>query len=177
MAIRLTAARRSNIGQNMDEDVLHARAIELWNQGAAFHLQGDFQSAITLYNQSIEIYPTAEAHTYRGWAYRYLGRIDDAIAECMRAIELDPSFGNPYNDIGAYLMGRGELDEAIEWFEKAKRAPRYEPRHFPYMNLARLYADKGMVVKAIEEIEGALRLQPGDPGCVEMLERLQMALN
>ncbi len=161
----------------MDEAVLRARALELWNQGAAFHLQGDFQSAIILYNQSIELHPTAEAHTYRGWAYRYLGRIDDAIAECMRAIELDPSFGNPYNDIGAYLVARGEADAAIDWFDKAKRAPRYEPRHFPYINLARLYADKGMMVRAIAEIEGALRLQPDDPACLEMLERLRTTLN
>jgi tetratricopeptide (TPR) repeat protein len=173
----LTAAPRRNIRRIMDDEVRRARALELWNQGAAFHLQGDFQSAITLYNQSIELCPTAEAHTYRGWAYRYLGRIDDAIAECMRAIEIDPSFGNPYNDIGAYLMARGEADAAVEWFEKAKRAARYEPRHFPYMNLARLYADKGLVMKAITELEGALRLQPGDPACLEMIERLRVALN
>ena len=31
-----------------------------------------------------------------------------------------PTFGNPYNDIGAYLIAKGELDEAIEWLEKAK---------------------------------------------------------
>jgi Tfp pilus assembly protein PilF len=60
-----------------------------------------------------------------------MGRIDDAIAECHRAIEIDPSFGNPYNDIGAYLIAKGELDEAVPWLEKAKTAPRYDPRHYP----------------------------------------------
>lgn len=38
---------------------------------------------------------------------------------------------------------RGDLERAIEWIEKAKMAPRYEPRHFPYMNLGRIYAQKG----------------------------------
>jgi Tfp pilus assembly protein PilF len=58
------------------------------------------------------------------------------------AIEVDPTFGNPYNDIGAYYIGKGELDEAVQWLEKAKRAPRYEPRHFPYMNLGRLRRER-----------------------------------
>ena len=53
--------------------------------------------------------------------------------------QVDQTFGNPYNDIGSYLVKKGEFDEAIEWLEKAKTAPRYEPRHFPYMNLGRIY--------------------------------------
>ena len=59
-----------------------------------------------------------------------------------------PEFGNPYNDIGAYLIEKGQLDEAIGWLEKAKTAERYEPRHFPFMNLGRIYAAKGMVISA-----------------------------
>jgi Flp pilus assembly protein TadD len=40
---------------------------------------------------------------------------EEAIAECHRAIEIDPDFGNPYNDIGAYLIERGDLRGAIPW--------------------------------------------------------------
>ena len=141
----------------MDEDALKQRAMELWNQGVAHHMQGDFQNAITLYGQSLEVFPTAEAYTFRGWAYRFLGRVDDAIAECHKAIAVDPGFGNPYNDIGSYLVAKGDLDDAVEWFEKAKAAPRYEPRHYPFMNLGRLYAAKGMVLRAIEEIKARWR--------------------
>jgi Tfp pilus assembly protein PilF len=106
-----------------------------------------------------------------------MGRIDDAIAECRRAIEVDPAFGNPYNDIGAYLIAKGELDEAIPWLEKAKTAPRYDPRHYPFMNLGRIYAAKGMVKRAIEEFEGALAFAPGDPTCASMLAQLRALLN
>jgi tetratricopeptide (TPR) repeat protein len=161
----------------MGEAAQKQRAMELWNLGVACHLRGDFQNAIALYDESIEIYPTAEAYTFRGWAFRFLGRIDDAIAECHKAIAVDPEFGNPYNDIGSYLMSKGELDEAGEWFEKAKAATRYEPRHYPYMNLGRLYAAKGMVLRAIEELEGALALEPGEASCIEMIERLRAQLN
>src|SRR5580693_603242 len=157
----------------MGEAALKQRAMELWNQGVAYHMQGDFQNAIAFYSESLEIFPTAEAYTFRGWAYRFQGRIDDAIAECHKAIAVDPDFGNPYNDIGAYLLDQGNLDEAVAWLEKAKRAPRYEPRHFPCMNLGRLYEAKGMITEAIAQFEAALVIQPGDPTCIHNLARLR----
>jgi tetratricopeptide (TPR) repeat protein len=161
----------------MVEASLKQRATVLWQEGYRVHMRGDFKRAVELYSESIELYPTAEAYTFRGWAYHFLGRIDDAIAECHKAIEVDPTFGNPYNDIGSYLMAKGELDKAIEWLDKAKLAPRYEPRHFPYMNLGRLYAAKGMVVQAIREFEGALEIEPDEPTCTELIARLRGMLN
>ncbi len=171
-----------------------SRAVELWRQGYQHHLQAfafaggecdheavaELNAAVHFYSKSIEVFPTAEAHTFRGWAYRSFGRLDDAIEECKRAIEVDPAFGNPYNDIGAYLIAKGEPEQAIEWLEKAKRAPNYDPRHYPYMNLGRLYAQKGMVVKAIAEFEEALRLAGGDHAAdsiAEQLRKLRATLN
>src|SRR5271154_6166601 len=88
-----------------------SRALELWHEAMRFHMNRDLERAVELYTKSIEIFPTAEAYTFRGWAFEGMGRIDDAIAECRRAIEVDPSFGNPYNDIGAYLISKGAIDE------------------------------------------------------------------
>lgn len=161
----------------MDDLALRQRALELWNQGVEHHMRGDFDGAIALYSRSMEVCPTAEAYTFRGWAYNFLGRVDDAIRECKKAIEVDPGFGNPYNDIGAYLIAKGKLDEAVQWLEQAKQAPRYEPRHFPYMNAGRLYAAKGMMQQAIREFERALELQPGEPTCEAFLARLRAMLN
>jgi Tfp pilus assembly protein PilF len=161
----------------MDDLTLKQCALDLCSKGYRYHLRGDVKEAIDLYTQSIEVCPTAEAYTFRGWAYQFLGRVDDAIAECHKAIATDATFGNPYNDIGAYLIEKGELDESVQWLEQAKRAPRYEPRHFPYMNLGRVYAAKGMVRQAIRELEEALRIVPHEPRCVEMLAGLRAMLN
>jgi Tfp pilus assembly protein PilF len=153
------------------------RALEKFSEAYRVQMRGDMERAVELYTESIAIFPTAEAFTFRGWAYSAMGRLDDAISECRRAIETDPTFGNPYNDIGAYLIEKGETDEAIDWLEQAKLAPRYEPRHFPFMNLGRLYASRGMVRRAIEEFEGALKLAPGDPACTRALAALRSSLN
>ena len=161
----------------MEDGRFRLRAISLWQEGYRAHLEGDLERAVELYTKSIELSPTAEAYTFRGWAYSRMGRTDDAVAECHKAIAVDPDFGNPYNDIGAYLLAKGQLDEAEGWFEKAKQAPRYEPRHFPFMNLGRLYWAKGMVLRAITEFEGALRFEPDDAFCRRALAELRALLN
>ena len=161
----------------MDESVLKHQALTMWMHGLKHHLRGDLERAIERYTNSLGRFATAEAYTFRGWAYSFQGRVDEAIEECKKAIAVDPTFGNPYNDIGSYLVKKGQFDDAIEWLAKAKTAPRYEPRHFPYMNLGRIYAQKGMVLRAIREFEGALELHPGEPTCISALGELRGALN
>lgn len=161
----------------MDTTFLRRRALALWQDAQEHQLRGDLDRAIDLYTQSIGIYPTAEAYTFRGWAYSFLKRWDEAIAECKKAIEVDPSLGNPYNDIGSYLLNLGQIDESIEWLERAKLAPRYEPRHFPYMNLGRIFMSKGMLLRAVREFELALLLCPGEPSCLACLAELRRIIH
>jgi Tfp pilus assembly protein PilF len=158
-------------------DEARSRALNLWEQGTQALLAGDVQEAIDLFTASLKVDPTPESYTFRGWAYSFQGRFDDAIAECRKAIATDPAYGNPYNDIGSYLVHEGKPDEAIAWFEKAKRAERYEPRHFPYLNLGRLYAARGLATEAALEFEEALRLAPGDPVAKAFLEQLRYRVN
>lgn len=137
-----------------------ARAEELFQQAHHAQLQGDLGNAVRFYQESIQTYPTAEAHTFLGWAYSFLHRYEDAIDECKTAIAVDPDFGNPYNDIGSYLVKLGKLDEAIPWLERAVTAKRYEPRHFPHMNLGRLYLAKRDQLAAAREFGKALEIEP-----------------
>ena len=154
----------------------HEKALELAHQAMHHQMAGDLEEAIRLYKESIDLYPTADAHTYLGWTYSFQGKIEEAIAECETAISIDPEFGNPYNDIGVYFMQEEKPDEAIPWLEKAKKASRYEPRHFPYLNLGRIYAVKGMINKALEEFRGALRFNEGDPLALQAIEELESKL-
>ncbi len=152
-------------------------ATRLWNEAYRCQMEGDLQKAIDLYTESIETFPTAEAYTFRGWIFSSVGDLERAITECKRAIDTDPEFGNPYNDIGAYLIQRGELDEAIPWLEKAKLASRYEPKHFPHLNLGRIYLAQGKVDQALEEFAAALEFQPEDAMATEAVASLRTRLN
>lgn len=153
------------------------RAIELWHKAYELHMEGRLDEAIELYTQSIEACPTAEAYTFRGWARAHMDQVDEAIADCHRAIAVDPDFGNPYNDIGSYLLRKGEHEAAIPWLQRAKKAPRYEPRHFPYLNLGRIYLSMGHLGQALEEFQGALEINPEDESAAEMVRSLRMKLN
>jgi len=154
----------------------HERAMELIREAMHYQMAGELEDAIRLYKKSISIYPTADAHTYLGWTYSFQGRIEEAIAECETAITIDPEFGNPYNDIGVYLLQQQKLDEAIPWLENAKGAKRYEPRHFPYLNLGSIYATKGMINRALEEFRGALKFDLDNTIALEAIKRLESNL-
>ena len=153
------------------------RAQELFEQAYAAQMNGDLDRAVELYRGSLEIHPTAEAHTFLGWTYHFQGKVQDAIQECKRAIAVDPDFGNPYNDIGAYLISLNRYDEAISWLERATKAPRYDPRHYPYFNLGRVYLAKGMINRAKECFQEALRIEPRYREAQHAIENIRRMLN
>ena len=156
---------------------IRAEAQRHFQQAYEAHMQGRLEEASAHYQRSIALHPTAEAHTFLGWVYSHQGRPDDAIAQCKIAISVDPEFGNPYNDIGAYLIEMGREDEAVEWLERAKRAPRYEPRHYPYFNRARVHVKRHEILEAIRELERALSIEPRYVTARRELHRLRGLLN
>jgi len=158
-------------------DDVPEEAERYFQRGYEAQMRGRLDEAVAHYRSSIAIHPTAEAHTFLGWALSYLGRHEDAIAECKVAISLDPDFGNPYNDIGAYLIELGRAEEAIAWLERAKTARRYEPRHYPYFNLARVYVKRHKIREAIRELQDAVALEPGYTPARRELHRLLGMLN
>jgi len=136
------------------------RALTYFRDAYRHQMDGEFDEAIELYRKSIEAFPSAEAHTFLGWTYSMMGDYRKAIAECHRAIEIDPSFGNPYNDIGAYLIEEGQFDAAIPWLEKATQASRYENPEFPHCNLGRVWEIKHDYVQALAAYRKAVELNP-----------------
>jgi Tfp pilus assembly protein PilF len=132
-----------------EPDENKARAMELFQRAYQLQMNGTYGDAIELYRASLAVHPTAEAHTFLGWTYSMLGRHQDAIEECHQAIALDPDFGNPYNDIGAYLLELGRWEEALPWFERALAAPRYEARVYPYVNRGRALEHLGRAWEAL----------------------------
>ena len=139
----------------MEESEDLRRATELWRAAYRYQMEGKLDRAIEHYQRSVAVHPTAEAHTFLGWSLSFQGRLEEATAECLRAIEIDPDF----------------------WLGKAKQARRYEPRQFPFMNLGRVYLKQGRWWDALREFEGAVQAAPGDVHAAKTLHQLRGQLN
>ena len=161
----------------MDDETRKELAIRFFDQAFEHQKKKELDEAVELYKKSIDAYPTAEAYTFLGWTYSWMGRIDEAIEECHKAIEVDPTFGNPYNDIGSYLMMKGEIDEAIPWLERALQASRYESYCYPHMNLGRAYESKRDWMRAKAEYKLALSENKEYTPAAQALARIRGYLN
>jgi tetratricopeptide (TPR) repeat protein len=161
----------------MDSDDKMRMSLELFNRAYQAQLAKDYDEAIELYLRSIELFPTAEAHTFLGWVYSFQDRYDEAIDECLQAIRVDATFGNPYNDIGSYLIAKGDLYNCVRWFERALQAPRYESYAFPHFNLGRVYEQRGRSLQAARHYGLALKQQAGFASALSGLRRMQAKLN
>ena len=153
------------------------QALQYFRRAYELQMNGELDKAIALYRKSIEACPTGEAYTFLGWTYSFQGRYEEAIQECHRAIEIDPDYGNPYNDIGSYLIEMGRPKEAFPWLEKALRSRRYESYFFPYFNLGRACERLGQWDKALECYKDALALSLRYAAAAQALAHLRGRMN
>ena len=85
--------------------------------------------------------------TIAGWFTASDGEYDRAIEDCNKAIELDPSYAEPYSNRGAAYREKGEEDRAIEDYDKAiQLKPDFIEAHY---NRAVAYTKKGNFDRAI----------------------------
>lgn len=152
-------------------------AKQLFHEAYEAQLAENYEQAIQLYKRSIETYPTAEAHTFLGWVYSFQQRYDEAIEECLEAIRVDETLGNPYNDIGSYLLAKGDSYGCVRWFRRALLAPRYESYVFPHYNLGRVYEMRHKYLDAARHYGLALKQQPSFGEAADGLRRMQARLN
>lgn len=149
-----------------------AKAQKVFQEAYEMQINGFVDAAIDLYVRSIDLYPTAKAYTFLAWAHASRREFELAIEFCKIAIEIDPDYGNPYNDAGAYLI---ELDRPLEarpYLEKAIQAKNYEYRFYPYYNLGKLYLMNKDYEKAHRCFEKAVDLKPEFQAAHDELEHL-----
>jgi len=118
--------------------------------------------AIERYRQVIDLTPGwVDAHINLGVALYQMGRPDEARAEFLSAVELDPLNGISRYNLGCVLEEQGEIDQAIEHLRRAVRAlPAHPDVHF---NLALAYEKRGERRLAREQWLLYLRHAPNGP--------------
>lgn len=154
-----------------------ARARDLCERGYRAQLEGLLDRAKDCYMESIALDPSPEAHTFLAWALSHEGRIDEAIEQCEKAIALDPEFGNPWEDIGSYLMEKGDETRARAYLHRAHDAKRFARHHYLHANLGRVYLKQGLLMRAQDEFRRALDLEPRDSQARKALREVLRRFN
>ena len=118
--------------------------------------------AVDQYRKVLDLTPGwVDAHINLGVALYQLGRSEEARAEFLAAVQLDPLNGISRYNLGCVLEEQGEIDEAVEHLRRAARAlPAHADVHF---NLALAYEKRGERRQAREEWMLYLRHAPNGP--------------
>ena len=58
-------------------------------------------------------------YLFKGIAYANKGMYDEAIAECKKALEINPNFAEAHNNLAVSYYYKGEYSLAIEHFDRA----------------------------------------------------------
>jgi Tfp pilus assembly protein PilF len=140
-------------------------------------MQGELDRAMYYYGRSIDCVESPEAYTFMAWTESMRGNFEPAIRLCRHAISLDPEFGNPLNDLGAYLLALDRPMEAIPYLEQAVKAPRYLTYHYAHYNLGRAYEKLGHRERAQREYRRALELDSSYALARDAMERLQVEMH
>lgn len=141
---------------------------------AVFHK--DHARALEAFTKAFNYRDSAEVLTLLGWAHSLLGQLDKAKSYCLKAIQKDPDYGPPYNDLGSYLLAEGQIEESLKWFDLAKRSLNYQNREYPYINSGRAYMTKKDLNRALEEFSKALTLAPYHDDLHKTVEKLKKSL-
>ena len=96
------------------------------------------------------------------------GRLEEAIAEFQRAVELDPAYAAAHLNLAYAYERSGRVEEAIAGYRKALAL---DPNNlYGLNNLGVLYDRKGLYDEAIATLEKALGIDPANSAVRKNLE-------
>ncbi|EQC48061.1 tetratricopeptide repeat protein [Bacteriovorax sp. Seq25_V] len=164
--------KTSLLGLESKREEKYEESLSLGHKAA---YQKDHELALEHFLKAKSFKDTAEVNTLVAWIYTLLGEPEKAKSLCLRAISLDPDFGPAYNDLGSILLNEGSIEEALKWFELAKKAIKYQNKEFPYINAGRAYMMVHNYEKAIIEFEQAIEISPDNEELIETVEKIKLS--
>jgi tetratricopeptide (TPR) repeat protein len=129
----------------------------------AFFLEWDWERAEVAYRRSIELDPGfVSGRAAYSVALAHQGRIDEALAQVRKVIELEPlapSLGDV--DLGLLLLWKGDREAAVEaWHDTLEFSP---SNYGSLLNLGKYYCENGRTDEGFELLRRARSLYPQTP--------------
>jgi tetratricopeptide (TPR) repeat protein len=133
------------------------------NLALSDELRGDIMMARKLYRDAIDFYrPSSNSSAVManktGIAYHQLGDLENAKKYYERAIKLNKSYPEAYNNLGTVYYARKSYGSAIKNYEKALALTPGAPSVWTNMGMA--YFGRKKYVEALDAYQHALQLDP-----------------
>jgi superkiller protein 3 len=162
LAENLVRAGYPDAATRVLRDAQYAHPDDVWlNWLLSDHLDrvGDRAGAVRYSSIAVSLRPeSALAHNNLGSALLQQGKLDEAFAECRKAIELDSKCVPALINLGDVLSGKRRLDEAIASYRKAIDI---DPKCVAALvNLGAALAGKRRLDEALAECRKAIKLDP-----------------
>jgi tetratricopeptide (TPR) repeat protein len=154
----------------MDPENINAYSI----LSSVYVQNGDTDKALELVNKALslipsasekggDLYPEAQLYFVKAMVHTELKEYDQSIEYLKKSIRMDPNLASPYLEMADVYRKMGKIkesDKALEnWFEKAK--PPITSKEFNDLGIA--YYFKGDNIKALENMNKSINLEPGIP--------------
>jgi len=127
--------------------------------GACLGALEEIDAAIECFQTILTIDPNnTMAYSNLGNALRVVGKLEESLIACRRAIKLKPMYAEARNNLGCTLLELGKYEEAIEAFQQAiKIKPNFV---FAYNNLGNALKEIDKKDAAIANYKKAIELYP-----------------
>jgi tetratricopeptide (TPR) repeat protein/S1-C subfamily serine protease len=140
---------------------LEPNDLKLLNQKAGiFDDIKQYNKSIDIYNEIVQKQPEAYVYNNRGFAKYKLGNIKEAIADCDRAIAINPKFAKAYYNRGLAKYDLGNKKEAITDYDRAIAINPKDAKAYYNRGLAK--SDLGNNKEAITDYDRAIVINPKD---------------
>ncbi len=139
------------------------------------HKKGQRQQALTLVTKAIDANEAtgrdlANMHYFRAEVYSLMGKLDEAIADYAKTIEILPDHAPAFHDRALVYALQKKYAEALDDLSRAQFLIPRSP--LPYFNRGRVYETMGKREEAILEYRRARALSPQMKEPQEALRRL-----
>ena len=154
-----TQSERDELRRQIDEVDRDFLANQKLEEGLKLNYAEDYNGAIRLYNEALDIKPDyPEAYTERGVAQFLLGQIDQAFDDFAQAIELNPNYARAYYCNGYVYDELEQYETAIRNYDKAVNL---DPKYFEaYGNRGVAYIYLQQYHRALNDFNTALKINP-----------------